>query len=212
MLWKSTRHCRELAMTEEKQRSSGSQAVIALREALGKTQQTFAVEVMKTSIGTIARWETSDPPRGDALLRLRSVAREQGLGNLEQWFERIWLQEVHKALGPGVRTLSLEGGSGLLVASLRGEDGIAGAAAFLEALQHLDSGAEGGKYRVNAMAAFAAFRRAIGRFGDPVAREVADHHLKTLVRQGSTVTVTKGERGQKPATRHGRGTGKGTSG
>jgi transcriptional regulator with XRE-family HTH domain len=184
----------------EKQRSAASQAVLALREAMGKTQQTFAVEVMKTSIGTIARWETADPPRGDALLRLRSVAREAGLDHLAQWFERIWLQEVHRALGPGVRTLSVADGAGLLVASVSGEDAIAGAAVFLEALQHLDSDLEGGRYRANALAALAAFRGAIQRFGDPLGSAVADHHLRGLVRQGSNVTVTRGERAAKPAT------------
>jgi transcriptional regulator with XRE-family HTH domain len=107
----------------EKKRSDASEALIALRKAMGKTQQTFAVEVLKTAIGTIARYESSDPPRGDVLLRLRDIAREQGLIGAADEFQRIWLQEVHKALGPDVRTILIaEDGGGLMVASLEHGD------------------------------------------------------------------------------------------
>jgi transcriptional regulator with XRE-family HTH domain len=61
-----------------KKRHAASEAVIALREALGQTQQAFAHK-MKTAIVTIARWETSQPPHGQALLRLAEVAKQAWL-------------------------------------------------------------------------------------------------------------------------------------
>ena len=42
------------------------------------SQTTFAVEVLKVAVSTVARWETSDPPSGDTLLKLSDVAAERG--------------------------------------------------------------------------------------------------------------------------------------
>jgi hypothetical protein len=96
----------------EKKRHAASNAVIALRNALGKTQQEFAVEVVKTAIGTVAVWETTRPPRGEALLRLADVAdRAQStdpslfesktllLTKLGDVFRRLYLDEVKTNLG-----------------------------------------------------------------------------------------------------------------
>ena len=41
------------------------------------TQTRFAVEAVKVAISTIARWETSDPPHGETLLKLAAIAREK---------------------------------------------------------------------------------------------------------------------------------------
>jgi hypothetical protein len=47
------------AMSEHrKPRDAASDALIALRTAMGKTQAAFAVEVLKTAVTTIARYET----------------------------------------------------------------------------------------------------------------------------------------------------------
>jgi hypothetical protein len=78
----------------EKTRNATSDALIVLRKAMGKTQQTFAVEVLKTAIGTIARYETSDPPQGEVLLRLRDIAREQGLHELSNRFELFFMEDI----------------------------------------------------------------------------------------------------------------------
>jgi hypothetical protein len=63
---------------------------------MGKTQQTFAVEVMKTSIGTIARWETSDPPRSEVLDQLASIAYQHKLDEIGNVFLKARLEETKK--------------------------------------------------------------------------------------------------------------------
>src|SRR4051794_29254 len=62
----------------EKPRDIASDALIALRTAMGLTQQDFAVKVMdNAAVSTIGRWETHGPPRGDTLLRFAQIADEQ---------------------------------------------------------------------------------------------------------------------------------------
>jgi hypothetical protein len=80
--------------SHEKSRDAASKAVIALRTALGKTQQEFAVEVVKTTIGTVAVWETTRPPRGDALIRLADVANENGYPAFAEEFRELYADEV----------------------------------------------------------------------------------------------------------------------
>lgn len=63
----------------EKPRHAANDAVAALRKAMGLTQTSFAVEVMKVAISTLARYETSTPPRGDVLLQLASIAGREAL-------------------------------------------------------------------------------------------------------------------------------------
>jgi hypothetical protein len=78
-----------------KTRDAASDALVALRKGMGKTQQTFAVEVLKTAITTIARYESSNPPpRGEVLLRLRDVAREHGLHELSNRFELLFMEDI----------------------------------------------------------------------------------------------------------------------
>ena len=75
-------------------RSAASCAALALRTALGMTQQQFAVEIVKTAIGTVAVWETGRPPKGDVLLRLADVAWEHGQWLLAEEFSKLFLEEV----------------------------------------------------------------------------------------------------------------------
>ncbi|WP_158750225.1 hypothetical protein [Acidobacterium sp. S8] len=63
------------------------------------TQQRFAVEVLKTAISTIARYETITPPEGDVLLRLSKVADENGRPDLGAKFLAIYVEEFSKKLG-----------------------------------------------------------------------------------------------------------------
>jgi transcriptional regulator with XRE-family HTH domain len=58
-------------------RNATSRAIIALRRAYGMTQTTFAVDVLKIAVATVARWETSHPPTGKTLLKLADIARER---------------------------------------------------------------------------------------------------------------------------------------
>jgi hypothetical protein len=88
---------------------------------MGKTQAAFAVEVLKTAVTTIARYETNGPPRGEVLLRLRDIAQGQGLLELSSKFELLYIDDVLKNLGsrltmvPATRT---EPARGFLIMSL----------------------------------------------------------------------------------------------
>jgi transcriptional regulator with XRE-family HTH domain len=78
-----------------KTRDAASDALVALRKAMGKTQQTFAVEVLKTAITTIARYESSNPPpRGEVLLRLRDIAVQHGFHELASRFELLFVEDI----------------------------------------------------------------------------------------------------------------------
>ena len=62
-----------------------SVAVSKLRQQLGQTQQQFA-QTLKTSITTIARYETSRNPSGQILLELEKLAREHGFAEVHDVF------------------------------------------------------------------------------------------------------------------------------
>jgi transcriptional regulator with XRE-family HTH domain len=92
-----------LAMARHKKtRGAASRAVIDLRNSLGKTQQEFA-HALKCAISTVARWETKDPPKGDALFQLAEFAKKQGHTYLGQHFELMYLDEVRANLGPNAK-------------------------------------------------------------------------------------------------------------
>ena len=55
------------------ERPEAGKAVKDLRELLGMSQADFAQSIDMSPV-TVARWETSQPPRGDHLRRLREVA------------------------------------------------------------------------------------------------------------------------------------------
>jgi hypothetical protein len=64
-----------------------------------KTQQSFAVEVLQCAIGTIARWETYDPPKSDALIRLATIAHEQHLEELVEVFKQTFVDDLNAQYG-----------------------------------------------------------------------------------------------------------------
>ena len=105
-----------------------------LRKKMGKTQTTFAVEVMKTAISTIARWETGDPPHGSALLRLAKIADESGTAayrdgtqdgfpfiQLALTFQRLYLEEVIRDLGRTTPLLHINPQNGKFYLVMEGE-------------------------------------------------------------------------------------------
>lgn len=77
-----------------RKRQPASEAVIALRKHMGLTQQRFAVEILLTSITTIARWETGRPPRGEMLLKLSSAAEKQRRPDLSATFFSFFMDDV----------------------------------------------------------------------------------------------------------------------
>src|SRR5260370_15668976 len=79
-------------------RDAASAALIALRKAMVLTQQRFAVEVLKTSIGTVGRYESNGPPQGDALLRLGHLASAHGQHAIASLFEFLYMEETLKKL------------------------------------------------------------------------------------------------------------------
>jgi hypothetical protein len=56
-----------------KERSPANRLVVALRKALGITQVELARDYLKCAWGTVARYETTHPPKGDALLKFFNV-------------------------------------------------------------------------------------------------------------------------------------------
>jgi len=70
-----------------------SEAVRKLRLALGESQQAFAYR-MKTAIRTIARYETTTPPKGKALAELFWVATDTGNTELANVFRSSLVGEI----------------------------------------------------------------------------------------------------------------------
>jgi transcriptional regulator with XRE-family HTH domain len=111
---------------DEKTRNTVRRAVVELRNALGLTQQKFA-GVLNTAVTTIARYETSHPPSGKALLRLAEIAHEKGLLDLSGQFRLMYLDEVlddEYWSEPNVRWWSPAEGSphGYLLMKFSGDD------------------------------------------------------------------------------------------
>jgi transcriptional regulator with XRE-family HTH domain len=75
-------------------RSAASSGLVALRKALKLTQAQFAVLELQTAVTTIARYETSHPPQGDLLTRLRDIAKRHQLDDLAQTFEELYAEEA----------------------------------------------------------------------------------------------------------------------
>src|ERR1041385_9011615 len=63
----------------EKRRHDASSAVAALRKEMAMNQTSFAVEVLKVAVSTLARYETSTPPRRDVLHKLAVIAGREAL-------------------------------------------------------------------------------------------------------------------------------------
>lgn len=68
-------------------------AVRSLRNTLGDTQQKFAIR-MKTAERTIARWETTRPPRGKTLAQFYRLALANDLKELAEVFRRALTMEL----------------------------------------------------------------------------------------------------------------------
>lgn len=118
--------------SHQKNADATKRAVIALRKALGKTQQTFAVEILKTAITTVARYETSHPPRGEVLLRLSDIAQSHGFSDLASEFRFLYLDEVFANLGFNLISEPFAAEPrGYLVMKLKGQKEIADARRFL---------------------------------------------------------------------------------
>jgi transcriptional regulator with XRE-family HTH domain len=69
-----------------------------LRRALGQSQQTFAHELLKGSIVTVGRWETSHPPTGDALLKLAEIADKNNNSSIGARFRQMYLDEANQKI------------------------------------------------------------------------------------------------------------------
>src|SRR5689334_23273410 len=83
-----------MARPRESTPDSTSQAVRRLREHLQLTQQQFA-NTLQVAITTVARWETTRPPRGKALADLELLATSQGQSELAS----IFIQALRHDLG-----------------------------------------------------------------------------------------------------------------
>ena len=74
-------------------RNAVSETVRKLRGSFGETQEEFARR-MDTAVVTIARWETSRPPRGKALKALAELARSKSLPEYADVFEQAARGEI----------------------------------------------------------------------------------------------------------------------
>ncbi len=92
-LVRSTWSCEEFMKEIKQQPSPVSEAVRNLRVALGESQQAFAYR-MKTAIRTIARYETTRPPKGKALSEFYRVAAEIGDQDLATVFSNALTAEM----------------------------------------------------------------------------------------------------------------------
>ena len=96
----STSHVMLLDMKRsEKLGQAAKRALISLRERMGTTQQAFAAEFLKSAVTTVARYETSNPPRGEVLLKLSDIARANGIADIADEFRFLYLDEIIGNLG-----------------------------------------------------------------------------------------------------------------
>jgi transcriptional regulator with XRE-family HTH domain len=70
-------HVGKMPHLKRPQRHSVSEALIELRALLNETQQQFANR-LGTAVTTIARYETSRPPKGRVLAQLEQIAQAEG--------------------------------------------------------------------------------------------------------------------------------------
>jgi transcriptional regulator with XRE-family HTH domain len=113
------------------QRNAASQAVIDLRTALGMSQQRFAVEELSSALNTVARYETTNPPRGEALLRLAKIATDKNLPEIAAKFRKLRLDEILSALANTI-TVNPDTLEGWLVVRLSGRERVDDAIDFFE--------------------------------------------------------------------------------
>jgi transcriptional regulator with XRE-family HTH domain len=70
-----------------------TETVKALRLALGDTQQQFAHR-LGLAISTVVRYESTRPPKGEALNELYQLARRTGLHHIAAMFESALMGEI----------------------------------------------------------------------------------------------------------------------
>jgi len=117
-----------------KRKAPASEALVSLRKAMEKTQTDFAVGVLKCAISTLARYETSDPPRGEVLLKLADIAARNQHSVLADTFRRIYLDEVFEKFGDSI---TVTGGSGYLLMKLNTQEEAAAALRFQNKLEEM---------------------------------------------------------------------------
>ncbi len=131
-----------MARPTNRTRSNLSEAVRELRNRLNETQQKFANR-METAIATIARYETSRSPSGEALLKLRSIAEQNGHYDLAAIFDATYLEDALRDRQVGLVTLPQDA-EGLtksfLVARLDGPEQIELAQRFMRQLAGSEPG------------------------------------------------------------------------
>jgi transcriptional regulator with XRE-family HTH domain len=159
----------------QKTRNAPSEALIALRKAMGKTQQTFAVEVLKSAIGTVARYETSDPPQGDLLLRLAEIAGHHKLIHLRDVFRRLYFEEVKRKLGFDLMTIAkteTEPAHGCLMLHLDGEEALR--LAQIVVILNAQLASDNPKIRQNAISGVSSLQITARKYGNPAVGEIQD--------------------------------------
>jgi hypothetical protein len=77
-------------------RNATSEALVRLRKGMGKTQQTFAVEVLNCAIGSVAKYETNHEPEGDMLDRLTIIAQNAGFHDEARTFMQARIEQMRK--------------------------------------------------------------------------------------------------------------------
>ena len=75
------------------ERNESSIALVELRETLKLSQQNFST-ALGVTISTIARWETSDPPKGYSLIRLALLAGDRMLPEIRDRFIALYVREL----------------------------------------------------------------------------------------------------------------------
>jgi transcriptional regulator with XRE-family HTH domain len=151
----------------EKTRDKTSTALIALRAASGQTQQEFAVEVLKTAVTTIARYESTHPPRGEVLLRLADIADQRRRFDLADVFRHSYLEQALKTINSrlfSVRSMDAHKTRGYLIARLQGQEENRAADNFL--LLIAGSRATDPKLKAIAAEAFDQIAEAASKLGD----------------------------------------------
>lgn len=84
--------------TPSRPKSKTSQALISLRSRLGDNQAEFAKRV-GLAIQSIARYETSNPPTGRALIHFAKLAKETGAVDEAQILREAYLSELRERDG-----------------------------------------------------------------------------------------------------------------
>ena len=86
-----------------------SAAIVKLREAMGMSQVTFAVHVLKKGYSTLQRWEQSAVPPASELVKLVHVAREHGQADIAEVLKQAAIDTVPSELVELIREKDPDG-------------------------------------------------------------------------------------------------------